>query len=110
MGDGHTDDSLAIAKAYAACASASAMLPPASAAASATVSTVLFPAGHVFSTGPIKLACNNSITRIEEGAVLLSTTNTATWQVQRAAFYLFRSRSIFDGCIPACGWFLHDTS
>jgi len=65
-GDGSTDDTAALDAAYAACRAADGAV-------------VLFPSGHIFITRPLKLACNNSVTNIEAGAVLRAKPDTDSW-------------------------------
>ena len=66
-GDGTTDDTAAIARAYTACRGGGGG------------GTVVFPSGHVFRTGPFDLTCNNSVTSIEHGALVQSLNTTDTW-------------------------------
>jgi polygalacturonase len=65
-GDGSTDDTAAIDAAFAACRAAAG-------------GTVLFRAGHTFLSGPIELACNDSVTVVEPGALLRARNTTAGW-------------------------------
>jgi polygalacturonase len=65
-GDGHTDDSAAIHAAYSACRAAGG-------------GTVLFRSGHTFASGPIELACNDSVTVVEAGATIRARNTTDGW-------------------------------
>lgn len=65
-GDGATDDSASIVKAYAACAAGGG-------------GTVLFRAGFRFVSGPLQLACNDSVTELEDSAVLVARNTTSGW-------------------------------
>ena len=65
-GDGTTDDSRAIAAAYAACRESGG-------------GTVLFRDGHVFVSGPVELSCNDSTTVVERGATLRARNTTTGW-------------------------------
>ena len=65
-GDGSTNDGPAIGRAYAACAAAGG-------------GTVVFAAGRTFLTGPMQLACNNSVTVLEPGTVVRAVNSTAGW-------------------------------
>lgn len=65
-GDGITDDTAAITKAYEACSNAGGGI-------------VIFRTGHQFRSGPLALACNNSVTEIEEGAALVARNTTDGW-------------------------------
>eukprot|EP00729_Bicosta_minor_P012181 gene12181-29264_t len=71
VGDGYTDDSAAILRAYAACASTSTAAEQHASTLvvedGTVTQTVLFPTGHVYLAGPLKLGCNSSVTRIETG-------------------------------------------
>lgn len=66
-GDGNTDDSGAIHSAYAACVSGG------------SGGVVRFPAPGVYVSGPIVVACNDSITLVELGSTLLSRNTTDGW-------------------------------
>ena len=83
VGDGYTDDSAAILRAYAACASTSTAAEQHASTLvvedGTVTQTVLFPTGHVYLAGPLKLGCNSSVTRIETGATIKSITNTDAW-------------------------------
>eukprot|EP01043_Picozoa_sp_COSAG02_P010945 COSAG02_NODE_396_length_23126_cov_282.150258_18_plen_280_part_00 len=66
VGDGRTDDGAAISSAYTACRAAGG-------------GTVLFRSGHTFISGPIDLACNDSVTVVEGGATIRARNTTAGW-------------------------------
>jgi polygalacturonase len=70
-GDGETDDSVAIAKAYAACRAHGG---------GGLTKVVRFASGRVFRSGPVELACNHTTTLIEEGAVLMARGTTDGWE------------------------------
>ena len=65
-GDGVTDDTNAITKTYAACASAGG-------------GTVRFAAPLTFRTGPFEPRCNDSLTLLERGATVVSRNTTDGW-------------------------------
>ena len=65
-GDGHTDDSAAIAAAYAACRAAGG-------------GTVLFRGGYTFLSGPVELRCNDSVTLLQAGATIRARNTTVGW-------------------------------
>jgi polygalacturonase len=66
IGDGRTDDGAAIRAAYAACRAAGG-------------GTVLFRGGHTFISGPIDIACNDSVTVVEGGATIRARNTTDGW-------------------------------
>lgn len=65
-GDGVALDAPAIAAAFAACRRAGG-------------GEVLFRAGHRFLTGPVAMACNDSVVRVESGATVVSVNTTLNW-------------------------------
>ena len=68
VGDGLTDDSAGIRAAYSACRAAGG-------------GTVLFRSGHTFISGPIDLACNDSVTVVEGDATIRARNTTDGWPV-----------------------------
>jgi polygalacturonase len=65
-GDGVADDSAAIHEAYSACRAAGG-------------GTVLFRSGHTFASGPIEIACNDSVTMVQAGATIRARNTTVGW-------------------------------
>jgi hypothetical protein len=65
-GDNTTDDSSAIAAAFKACNAAGG-------------GTVLFRSGHVFRTGPVIIACNDSVMMLEPSSTLKARDTTDGW-------------------------------
>jgi hypothetical protein len=72
VGDGLTDDTVAIHKTFAACAAG---------ASSATV--VVFPTAHTFLTGPFNVSCSNVVVQFHGNVQALSkaVSNTTVWPI-----------------------------
>lgn len=80
VGDNHTDDTGAIAKAISACASAHAQWSVAAAGVSHPPprAQVVLPAGGLYLTKPLQLVSNIELV-VESGATLVGWTDVATW-------------------------------